>query len=143
MSEWQKELAIQNKFGNSAPISKESIYLNTEEKQKLQFQPRKTYGRRLPANECEIEEMGYMKFVRKLQEQEQELVVIKTDGEVVRGYIRAADAETISLRCYLNGDKNGRYRARVLFKHQISEFSPTKGIEDLVDELERKSKSKS
>ena len=117
--------------------------MNTEEKQKLQFQPRKTYGRRLPANECEIEEMGYMKFVRKLQEQEQEIVVIKTDGEVVRGYIRAADAETISLRCYLNGDKNGRYRARVLFKHQISEFSPTKGIEDLVDELERKSKSKS
>ena len=106
MSEWQKELAIQNKFGNSAPISKESIYLNTEEKQKLQFQPRKTYGRRLPANECEIEEMGYMKFVRKLQEQEQEIVVIKTDGEVVRGYIRAADAETISLRCYLNGDKD-------------------------------------
>ncbi len=46
-----------------------------------------------------------MKFVRKLQEQEQEIVVIKTDGEVVRGYIRAADAETISLRCYLNGDK--------------------------------------
>ncbi|MDV5263028.1 hypothetical protein [Acinetobacter baumannii] len=141
MSEWQKEL-IQTSSAIALQFQR-SLFTNTGRKQKLQFQPRKTYGRRLPANECEIEEMGYMKFVRKLQEQEQEIVVIKTDGEVVRGYIRAADAETISLRCYLNGDKNGRYRARVLFKHQISEFSPTKGIEDLVDELERKSKSKS
>ncbi|MDV5212114.1 hypothetical protein QQA06_18505 [Acinetobacter baumannii] len=67
-----------------------------------------------------------MKFVRKLKQEQ--IVVIKTDGEVVRGYIRAADAETISLRCYLNGDKNGRYRARVLFKHQISSSHQLRGL---------------
>ncbi len=44
MSEWQKELAIQNKFGNSAPISKESIYLNTEEKQNFNFSRVKRMG---------------------------------------------------------------------------------------------------
>lgn len=137
MRNWQDELEIQSKFGNNAPAQTKG----GGEKQQIQFQPKRTVAvsSKLPKNcEHEIKEIGYMNFIRKLQEQEQEIVVIKADGELIRGTIKAADVETISLKCPL---ENGRYRTRVLFKHQISEFSPTKGIEDLVDELEASSKA--
>ncbi|WP_354734647.1 hypothetical protein [Acinetobacter nosocomialis] len=138
MHNWQDELVIQSKFGNTAPAQAKE---GGGERQKIQFQSRKTVSvhPKLPNCDHEIKEIGYMNFIRKLQEQQQEIVVIKADGELIRGTIKAADAETISLKCPL---ENGRYRTRVLFKHQISEFSPTKGIEDLVDELEASSKAK-
>lgn len=125
MSNWQDERDKQAKFGNTLPTTN-----------KIQFQATGSLTTRnskrvLPVNDA-VKEIGYMNFIRTLQDQKQEIVVIKADGEVIRGFIKAADAETISLTCPLNG---ARYRTRVLFKHQIAEFSPTKGIEDLIDGL--------
>ena len=127
MSNWKEELEAQTKFGNSLPTEQKWIH----------FQPTKTIPentRKLLPESSEVAEIGYMNFIRTLQEKKQEIVVIKAGGEVIRGFIKAADAETISLTCPIK-DEKGRYRTRVLFKHQIAEFSPTKGIEDLIDQL--------
>lgn len=127
MSNWKEELEAQTKFGNSLP----------PEHRRISFQATKTVSantRKLLPENSEAVEIGYMNFIRALQEKKQEIVVIKADGEVIRGFVKAADAETISLTCPIK-DEKGRYRTRVLFKHQIAEFSPTKGIEDMIDEL--------
>lgn len=46
-------------------------------------------------------------------------------GDVVVGKIKASDKYTISLRVpNVAGDWDGPYTTRVIFKHDISEFSP-------------------
>lgn len=131
LNSWQEEHEAQVKFGNTNPE------VHKREKH-IQFQARSTVlgntCKLLPATYLSMKESGYMNFLRVLQEQKQEVIVIKSNGEVVKGVIKVADSETISLICPIP-DTQGKYRTRVLFKHQIAEFSPTKGIESFVDEL--------
>lgn len=48
--------------------------------------------------------------------------VMTSSGEHVLGKIKTSDRYTISVMCYASGNE-GHYRTRVLFKHDISEFS--------------------
>lgn len=69
---------------------------------------------------------GHEAFLRALESSGATVEIEKAStGEHVVGKIKASDKYTISLRVpHTQGDYNGPYTTRVLFKHDISEFSP-------------------
>lgn len=126
---WNDTAEEQARYGNTVP--------SRSEPKSLKFTPRTNYvpqAERKPNRQ--LPEYGHMVFLKKLSESEQEVIVITSLGQVARGQIKAVDEQTISLKCQ-NTDGEG-YRTRVLFKSQIVEFSPVKGIEALADELSKK-----
>lgn len=141
MNNWEQERLLQTEFGNTQPEHIERLTKHRE----VNFKPNRISLNRNSKNLVNNEdgkEIGYMNLIRQLIDQKQKIVVVKADGEVIVGVIQRADAETISLNCPLDveGSDDSKYRVRVLFKHQIAEFSPTRGIEDFVDELVKNSK---
>lgn len=125
MNNWQDIANEQKQFGN-----------RLDNRQNLNFQPRKNFLAGSAADKkATFPEYGHMTFLRKLGESDQEVILITSLGYVVRGFVKAVDEQSISLRCP-NKDDAG-YRTRVIFKSNIIEFSPVKGIERLADELEK------
>lgn len=126
MNNWQDLATEQRMFGNQQPS-----------RQTINFSPRKNYlaGSGQDKKQA-FPEYGHMTFLRKLGESDQEVILITSLGYVVRGFVKAVDEQSVSLRCP-NKDDNG-YRTRVIFKSNIVEFSPVKGIEKLADELEQR-----
>ncbi len=134
MNNWQQQASLQEKYGNS-------IVENSEPT--LRFKARQSFNTRSNVTDFsnnkqnQRNESGHMTFLRKLQESEREVLVITSLGEVIRGFVKAVDDQTISLKSPNKDAKDDSYRTRVLFKSQIVEFSPIKGIEELADKLEK------
>lgn len=133
MNGWEKTATEQAKFGNKIPEDE----LNNQ-RQILNFQPRKSFN--VGGQRGVLPEHGHMTFLKKLDQDRQEIILITSLGYIVRGFVKAVDEQSISLRC-LNksneGENEGGYRTRVIFKSNIIEFSPVRGIENLADKLEQ------
>jgi sRNA-binding regulator protein Hfq len=69
---------------------------------------------------------GHEAFLKALESSNATVEVEKaSSGDKIVGKIKASDKYTVSLRCPLTpGDWEGPYQTRVIFKHDISEFSP-------------------
>lgn len=69
---------------------------------------------------------GHEAFLKALESSNATVEIEKaSSGDRIVGKIKASDKYTISLRCPLTpGDWEGPYLTRVIFKHDISEFSP-------------------
>lgn len=137
MNEWSKTASEQARFGNTAPPQQQRV---SPHPQTLEFKPRKNYVPSETVSGKGLPEYGHMTFLKKLNQDNQEVVLITALGYVVRGFIKAIDEQTISLRCPNKGDEGtekGGYRTRIIFKSQIIELSPVRGIEKLADVLEQ------
>ena len=134
MSNWRETANEQSKYGNTVP----------KNEGQLNFTPRKNYV--LPKAEDKgknnLPEYGHMTFLKKLNQDNQEVILITSLGYVVRGFVKAIDEQTLSLKCPNKGKEGVEeaqgYRTRILFKSNIIEISPVRGIENLADELEQK-----
>lgn len=69
---------------------------------------------------------GHEAFLKGLESSNATVEIEKaSSGDKIVGKIKASDKYTVSLRCPLTpGDWDGPYQTRVIFKHDISEFSP-------------------
>lgn len=136
MNAWNKTAQEQSLYGNTLPTQQ------PQRSQNLDFKPRKNYA---PADSVEkskgLPEYGHMTFLKKLNQDNQEVVLITSLGYVIRGFVKAVDEQTISLKCPNKGDESSSdgqgYRTRIIFKSQIVELSPVRGIENLADKLEQ------
>lgn len=134
MNEWNKTAREQSLYGNTLP--------NQQPPSRLKFEPRKNYiPSEAPDKNKGLPEYGHMTFLKKLNQDNQEVVLITSLGYVIRGFVKAVDEQTISLKCPNKGDESSTetkgYRTRIIFKSQIVEFSPVRGIENLADQLEQ------
>lgn len=69
---------------------------------------------------------GHEAFLKALEASGAVVQIEKaSSGDIVVGKIKASDKYTVSLRCPVVADDwEGPYKTRVIFKHDISEFSP-------------------
>jgi len=66
---------------------------------------------------------GHEAFLKALETSGASIIVEKCDGTVVKGVVKHSDKYTITLRAPINGAPEMTID-RVVFKHDISEFSP-------------------
>ena len=85
-----------------------------------------TAGNKKPFAKAGPKPAGHEAFLKALESSNATVEIEKaSSGDKIVGKIKASDKYTVSLRCPLTpGDWEGPYQTRVLFKHDISEFSP-------------------
>lgn len=135
MNGWNKTAQEQALYGNALPNQQPPS-------RNLEFKSRKNYiPSEVPDKNKGLPEYGHMTFLKKLNQDNQEVVLITSLGYVIRGFVKAIDEQTISLKCPNKGDESSAddkgYRTRIIFKSQIIELSPVRGIENLADKLEQ------
>jgi sRNA-binding regulator protein Hfq len=64
---------------------------------------------------------GHEAFLKALETTNARITVEKCDGSIIKGTVKHSDHFTISIRCETGKD-------RVVFKHDISEFSATPAV---------------
>lgn len=65
---------------------------------------------------------GHEAFLKALETSGAEIEIEKCDGNKIRGFVKHSDKYTVSVRCEA-APGSGIFKDRVIFKHDISEFS--------------------
>ena len=85
-----------------------------------------TTGSKKPFVKTGPKPSGHEAFLKALESSNATVEIEKaSSGDKIVGKIKASDKYTVSLRVpHTAGDWDGPYTTRVIFKHDISEFSP-------------------